>query len=103
MYPWGPENLLEETSIYTTRDQIVNLKKEKCQLKYRFGRESDIDFRIIPKERMSQSVAMSPRTLMIHFAIFIPLPLRKFSFGYPCTLLKKSSLPRSTLPQPSYI
>ena len=48
MYPWETENLLKETSIYTTHDQIVALRKENCQLKYRFGRESDIDFRIIP-------------------------------------------------------
>jgi len=48
MHPWASENLLEETSIYTTRDQIGALRKEKCDLKYRFSRESDIDFRIIP-------------------------------------------------------
>jgi len=46
---------------------------------------------------------MIPRTLMIHFAIFIPLFLRKFSFVYPCITLKKNSLSRSMSPQPSYI
>ena len=48
MYSWAPANPLEETSLYTTRDQIIALRKEKCQLKYHFGRESNIDFRIIP-------------------------------------------------------
>ena len=48
MYSWASANLLEETSIYTTYDQIIALRKEKCELKYQFGRESGIDFRIIP-------------------------------------------------------
>jgi len=48
LYPWAPQSLLEEVSTNTSRDQIVALRKEKCQHKYRFGRESDIALRIIP-------------------------------------------------------
>ena len=40
---------------------------------------------------------------MVLFAISIPLSLREFSSVYPFITLKKSSLLKSTLPQPSFI
>ena len=39
LYPWAPQNLLEEFSIYTSREKIVALRKSECQNKCHFGRE----------------------------------------------------------------
>jgi len=44
LYPWAPQNLLEEVSIYTSREMIVALRKSKCS----FGKESNIALRLIP-------------------------------------------------------
>jgi len=43
LYTWAPQNLLDETSDYTSHELIVILRKSKCH----FGREDD-RLRIIP-------------------------------------------------------
>ena len=40
---------------------------------------------------------------MVHFVVFMPLFLKRFSFSYPCLTSKKSFSPKSMSPQPSYI
>jgi len=37
LYPWAPQNLLEETSSFTASSRIVTLRKNGCP----FGREND--------------------------------------------------------------
>ena len=37
LYPWAPQNLLEETSSYTSSKRIVTLRKGGCTI----GREND--------------------------------------------------------------
>jgi len=44
LYPWAPQNLLKETSMYTSRELIVALRKSKCF----FGKENDRAIRLIP-------------------------------------------------------
>jgi len=41
MYPWAPDNLLEETSMYTSYEQIVLYKKRKRPKKCIIGRENE--------------------------------------------------------------
>jgi len=48
MYPWAPKNLLEETSIYTSHEQIVIYMKRKCPKKCIFGRENDRGLKLVP-------------------------------------------------------
>jgi len=48
LYSWAPQNLLEEVSIYTSCEKIVNLRKREFQNKCHFGRENDRALRIIP-------------------------------------------------------
>ena len=36
LYPWAPHNLLEEVSIYISREQIVAFRKSECQNKCHF-------------------------------------------------------------------
>ena len=62
LYPWAPPNLLDETSLYTSHELIVILRKSG----YHFGKKDD-RLNIVPVERMSQYVAMNPWILRVHF------------------------------------
>jgi len=44
VYLWAPQNLLDETSSYTSRETVVALRKSGCH----FGKEHDRFVRIIP-------------------------------------------------------
>jgi len=48
MYPWAPENLLEETSIYTSSEQIVLYMKSERPKKCILGRENDRGLKLVP-------------------------------------------------------
>ena len=85
-YPWAPENLLKETSMYTTPDQIIALKKEKCQLKYRFGRESDINFRIIPCREEKPVCCDESSDPYGPFFYFYTTVFKKVLLLLPCTI-----------------
>jgi len=50
MYPWAPENLLEETSIYTSSEQIVLYMKSERPKKCILGRENDSGLKLVPCE-----------------------------------------------------
>ena len=43
LYRWAPQNLLDETSSYTSHELIVTLRKNGCH----FGKEDD-KLRIVP-------------------------------------------------------
>ena len=48
MYPWALENLLEETSIYTSHEEIVFYMKSERPKKCIFGRENDRGLKLVP-------------------------------------------------------
>ena len=48
MYHWALENLLEETSIYTSHEQIVTYMKSERPKKCIFGREHDKALKFFP-------------------------------------------------------
>ena len=48
MYPWAPENLLEETSIYTTSEQIMLYMKSERPKKCILGRENSKGLKLVP-------------------------------------------------------
>jgi len=103
MYPWALENLLDETSIYTSHEEIAIYMKSKRLKKCIFGRENDRGLKLVPCREDEPVYCDESSNPDGHFSIFIPLFLRKFSFVYPCITLKKNSLPSSTSTQPSYI
>jgi len=48
MYSWAPENLIEETSIYTSHEQVVIYMKSKRPKKCILGRENDRGPKLVP-------------------------------------------------------
>jgi len=47
MYPRAPENLLEETSIYTSSEQIMLYMKSELPKKCVLGRENDRGLKLV--------------------------------------------------------
>ena len=104
MYPWAQKNLLEETSIYTSHEQIVIYMKNERPKKCIFGGENDRALKLVPY-REDKPVyfdessdpdgpfCYSYTTVFKKFLICLPL----FNFE------KKNFLPKSMSPQPSYI
>jgi len=48
LYPWASDNLLGETSIYTSHEQIVFYMKSERPKKCIFGRENDRGLKLVP-------------------------------------------------------
>jgi len=87
LFPWGPLNLLSETSSYTSHEKIITLRKKKC----RFGREDNWIFLdpCSPSEPVCCDEATSPGKPFgyIYATIFQRVHLR-----LPLSILEKELL-----------
>jgi len=93
-YSWSPENLLEETSIYTSHEQIMIYMKSERPKKCIFGRENDRDLKLMPcraNEPVCCDESSDPDGPFFYFYTTI---FKKVPFTYLCIIFKKNFLPK---------
>ena len=104
LYPWAPNNLLEETSEYNTREKIVLYRKtEHPKKKWVFGRENDKCVRVVPcriDDPVCCDESLNPKG---PFSFFYSTIFKRFSSAYPYTTLREPSSPKLIPPLPNSI
>jgi len=86
LYPWAPQNLLEETSDYTSHEHIVTLRKSK----FRFGKKDD-KLKIVPcreDEPICCDESSDPES---PFCFFYAIVLKKVLLRLPFTIFEKKN------------
>ena len=92
MYPWAPENLLEETSVYTSSEKIVLYMKSERPKKCILGRENDRGLRVVPcreDELVCCDDSSDPNGPFCYFytIVFKKVPLRLPLYNFEKELL----------------
>jgi len=94
LYPWAPQNLLEEVSIYTSHEQIVAFRKSECQNKCHFGRENDRALRIITCRKDESICCDESSDPEGPFCYFYATVFKKVLLRLPLFNFEKNSSPR---------
>ena len=102
MYPWAPENLLEEVLIYTSHEQIVTYMKSEHPKKCTFGREHDRALKLVPcrKDKLvccDESSDPDGSFCYFYAILFKKVPLHLPLFNFEKELLTKINVATAQL------